>query len=201
MCFCTHNGKITGVSDTLVTNVLERTKGDEINIVSNQLGSRVIELLLPYSSAEDLERFTEAIDPHLRKMASDNFTSHVIETLLRVSCTRATDHLQVTDEDEVPKKKAKLETQKYTEEHIKKCYDYTLKMCKYVLNNLEDFVWDSYANHILRSALKCLSGITLLPGEKPKMNSMVIKNMDDNKGNYPNPWPQVLMDIWHRGQH
>lgn len=164
--------------------MLERTKGDEIDIVSNQLGSRVIELLLPYASAEDLERFTEAIDPHLRRMASDNFTSHIIETLLRVSCVRATDHLQDTHiEEEVPKKKIKVE-KKYSDEHVTKCYDYTLKMCKYVLNNLEDFVWDQYANHILRSALKCLSGITLLPGEKSKLNAMAIKNVDDTKGTF-----------------
>lgn len=183
-------------SETLVTNVLDRTKGDEINIVSNQLGSRVIELLLPYASAEDLERFTDAIDPHLRKMASDNFTSHVIETLLRVSCNRATEHLQESTEEEVPKKKIKLESKKYSEEHIKKCYDYTIKMCKYVLNNLEDFVWDSYANHILRSALKCLSGITLLPGEKPKMNSMAIKNVDDNKGSILRELQEVCGCRW-----
>lgn len=49
------------------------------------------------------------------------------------------------------------------------------------MNNLEDFVWDSYANHILRSALKCLSGITLLPGEKPKVN-LFKETVQDKKG-------------------
>ncbi|KOB65997.1 Nucleolar protein 9 [Operophtera brumata] len=174
-----------------LTNVLDRTRGDEVNIVSNQLGSRVIELLLPYASAEDLERFTEAIDPHLRKMASDNFTSHVIETLLRVSCDRATEHLQESTEEEVPKKKIKLESKKYSDEHIKKCYDYTIKMCKYVLNNLEDFVWDSYANHILRSALKCLSGI---PPHTTKMNYRVVpeefKELAKEFADRISAWPQ-----------
>lgn len=138
-----------------------------MNIISNQLGSRVIEILLPYSTPEDLERFIEIVSPDLRRLCSDNFTSHIIETLLRVTCCRATEHLQTTESDEeIPTKKTKLSIDTYPQEHIDKCYEFTLKVCKYALNNLEDFVWDSYANHILRSALRCLSGITLLPGEK-----------------------------------
>ncbi|XP_045761936.1 nucleolar protein 9 isoform X2 [Maniola jurtina] len=156
----------------LVNNVLERTKGEELNIVGNQLGCRLIELLLPYATPEDLERFIEVLSPELRRLCSDNFTSHIIETLLRVSCDRATEYLQILDQldDEGPKKKRKKTKSKYTDEHITACHEFTLKISKYVLNNLEDFVWDRYANHILRSALKCLSGIVLLPGEKPKQN-------------------------------
>ncbi|CAG4968955.1 unnamed protein product [Colias eurytheme] len=164
--------------EALVKNVLERTKGEELNVVGNQLGCRLVELLLPYASAEDLERFFEVLSPELRKLCSDNFSSHVVETLLRVSCVRATEHLQT--EDEPTAKKQKTE-EKYTEEHITACREFTLKICKYALNNLEDFVWDQYANHILRSALKCLSGITLLPGEKPKVN-LFKETVQDKKG-------------------
>ncbi|CAH2986842.1 unnamed protein product [Chilo suppressalis] len=168
----------------LVNNVLERTKGEELNVVGNQLGCRVIELLLPFASAEDLERFMDILSPELRRLCSDNFSSHVVETLLRVSCCRAVENLQNVDpEEDVPiKKKKKSKTDsKYSEEHIQKCYDFTIKICKYALNNLEDFVWDNYANHILRSAIKCLSGITLLPGEKPKTN-MFKETVKDDKG-------------------
>ncbi|GBP23694.1 Nucleolar protein 9 [Eumeta japonica] len=163
----------------LVDNVLERTKGEELNIVGNQLGCRVIEMLLPYSSADDLERFMDVLSPELRKLCSDNFSSHVVEALLKVCCQRATEHLQaennseINDEAEPSKKKPKLENRskkKYEKDHIMKCHDFTLKLSKYAINNLEDFVWDSYANHILRSVLKCLSGIAFLPGEKPKEN-------------------------------
>ncbi|XP_035452286.2 nucleolar protein 9 [Spodoptera frugiperda] len=176
----------------LVNNVLERTKGEEQNVIGNQLGCRVVELLLPFASPEDLERYMEVLSPDLRRLCSDNFTSHVVETLLRVACERATEHLQTgegnssdsDDEEASKKKKAKLEPKvekKYTEDHIKKCYEFTIKISKYALNNLEDFVWDQYANHILRSVLKCLSGITLLPGEKPKVN-IFKDSIDDGKG-------------------
>ncbi|XP_034826444.2 nucleolar protein 9 [Maniola hyperantus] len=175
-----------GVEDSderqaLVNNVLERTKGEELNIIGNQLGCRLVELLLPYATPEHLERYIEALSPELRRLCSDNFTSHIIETLLRVSCERATEYLQILDQldDEGPKKKRKKTKSKYTDEHITSCHEFTLKICKYVLNNLEDFVWDRYANHILRSALKCLSGIVLLPGEKAKPN-MFKQTKEDN---------------------
>lgn len=175
------------IPESLVDNVLERTKGDELNIIGNQLGCRVVELLLPYSSPEDLERYFEILHPELRRLCSDNFTSHVIETLLQVASDRATAHLQSEagtnedSEDEAPKKKPKLEPKtesKYSKEHVQNCYEFAMKICKYALNNLEDFVWDSYANHILRSAIKCLSGITLLPNEKPKVNMFLIDNKE-----------------------
>uniref|UniRef100_A0A2A4JPI7 Nucleolar protein 9 n=1 Tax=Heliothis virescens TaxID=7102 RepID=A0A2A4JPI7_HELVI len=186
----------------LVNNVLERTKGEEHNVVGNQLGCRVIELLLPFASAEDLERFIEVLSPDLRKLCADNFTSHVIETLLRVACERATEILQTANENNdteepVPKKKPKLELKtesKYTEEHIQKCHEFTIKISKYALNNLEDFVWDQYANHILRSALKCLSGITLLPGEKPKVN-IFKQTVDDGKGIPPHTTKMTYKNV------
>lgn len=172
--------------------MLERTKGDEINIVGNQLGCRVIELLLPYSRPEDLERYIEVLTPDLRRLCSDNFSNHVLKTVLKVCCKRATDYLQNkesdtdsdSDNDEAPKKKQKLVEDvvfRYSDEHIRVCHDFTLKICKYALNNLEDFVWDTYANHIVRASLKSLSGITLLPGEKPKVN-MFKESVLQNKG-------------------
>lgn len=165
--------------------MLERTQGEELNIVGNQVGCRVVELLLPYSSEVDLERYMEILFPELRRLCSDNFSSHVVETVLRVACDRATLHLQAQQEEEdvTPNKKMKLETkcEQYSKNHIKVCHEYTLKMCRYALNNLEDFVWDSYANHILRSALRSLSGIRLLPGEKPKVN-MFRETVRENKG-------------------
>ncbi|CAK1543645.1 unnamed protein product [Leptosia nina] len=164
--------------EALVKNVLERTKGEELNVVGNQLGCRLVELLLPYSSPDDLERFIEILSPELRRLCADNFSSHVIETLLRVSCFRATEHLQISEEPAAKKKKKDIG---FSEEHLKACHEFTIKLCKYALNNLEDFVWDPYANHILRSVLKCLSGITLLPGEKPKVN-LFKETVQDKKG-------------------
>ncbi|XP_030032211.2 nucleolar protein 9 [Manduca sexta] len=177
----------------LVNNVLERTKGEELNIIGNQLGCRVIELLLPYSLPEDLERFMEVLLPDLRILCSDNFSSHVIETVVRVACQRATDHLQDLSEDGPQKKKAKKEN-KYTDKHIQKCHEYTIKISKYALNNFEYFISDNYANHILRCVLKCLSGIMLLPGEKPKIN-LFKETVGQSKGIPPHTTEMVYRNI------
>lgn len=32
------------------------------------------------------------------------------------------------------------------------------KLCKFIINNLDEFVWDTYANHIVRSCMACLCG-------------------------------------------
>lgn len=159
-------------TEALVNNVLERSKGEELNIMGNQLGCRVIELLIPYSTPEDLERYIEVVNSDLRRLCSDNFCGYVLNSMLTVCSHRATDQFQNDQEveDEVPKKKRKVEKSKYTEEHVKNCHEFVMKMSKYVLNNLEDFVWEPNTNYMVRTVLKCLSGINLLPGEKPKIN-------------------------------
>lgn len=37
-----------------------------------------------------------------------------------------------------------------------------LSTFKYVLNNLEEFLFDQYANHIMRTAVRCITGETQL---------------------------------------
>jgi nucleolar protein 9 len=37
---------------------------------------------------------------------------------------------------------------------------WVLKVGRFVLNNLEEFVWDAYANHVIRTVTNCLGGIT-----------------------------------------
>ena len=48
----------------------------------NQLGSRVVELLLPSAEAETLAKFRAALASDLRLVCLDPFMSHVLEKLL-----------------------------------------------------------------------------------------------------------------------
>lgn len=52
------------------------------------------------------------------------------------------------------------------------------KLCKFIINNLEEFIWDTYANHIVRSCIACLCG-------KPYLCSKVLQQkgekVDTNK--------------------
>lgn len=93
---------------------------------------------------ETLEKIYETLNPSLRPLCSDKFASHVIQKLLCVCAIRG-NGLQ-----------AELEI-KHSE--MTKYNDYALKLCKYVINNIEEFIWDPYGNHILRTAMLCLSGL------------------------------------------
>lgn len=39
----------------------------------------------------------------------------------------------------------------------KACFEFTIKISRFLLNNLEDYMWDTYANHIGRSVISNLS--------------------------------------------
>lgn len=144
-----HNLKISDVpffSVIFANNVFEQTENEEINYSCNQIGCRVIETLLPFANVQVLERFIKAFSTNLRPLCSDRFASHVLEALLSICCSKS------------------LENSK-NEEEKKVCKEFTLKLSKFLLNNIEDYVNDTYGNPIIRTVLKNLSG---LPKEEKK---------------------------------
>lgn len=46
-----------------------------------------------------------------------------------------------------------------------------MKFCKYAINNIEEFIWDTYANHILRTAIECLGGLISAQTDSKKKGS------------------------------
>lgn len=72
-----------------------------------------------------------AISADIRRLCSDRFASHVIEALLTQACNRS------------------LQNEEFK--------NFVLKVSKFLLNNLEDYLWDTYGNHICRSVLINLS--------------------------------------------
>lgn len=113
--------------------MFEQTESEEINCICNQVGCRVVEQLLPFANDKVLLRYMNAISSDIRRLCSDRFASHVIEALVTQACRKS---LQ-PDSDEFK--------------------NFTLKVSRFLLNNLEDYLWDTYANHICRSVLVNLS--------------------------------------------
>ncbi|KNC24191.1 hypothetical protein FF38_02207 [Lucilia cuprina] len=68
-----------------------------------------------------------------------------------------------------------LET-KFTPEHKQNCGKFLLRVGKFMLNNLEDFVWDSCASHIMRTCILCLSGIHVAKVAFEKGGASLAKN-------------------------
>lgn len=112
-----------------VNNVFEQTVDNEVDCCCNQVGCRVIETLLPFANDEVLQRFMGAFGDKLRPLCCDRFASHVLEALIKETGKAA---------------KAKHR-------------DFLTKVSKFLLNNLEDFLWDTYSSHVIRTCLDTLA--------------------------------------------
>ncbi|XP_017780730.1 PREDICTED: nucleolar protein 9 [Nicrophorus vespilloides] len=122
--------------NVFVNNVFMEMDGNEIDYSSNQIGCRVIETLMPFASDEILQKFLTAFGESLRGLCSDRFASHIVEALLMESTKRS-----FSDKDGETYKK------------------FSIKYSKFLLNNLEDYIKDTYGNHTLRAVLYALSGV------------------------------------------
>lgn len=130
-----------------VENVFEQTVGEERNLCGNQLASRVIEMLLPSADTKVITRLSSSLSTDLRLVCMDPFMSHVLEKLLLLRSFT------------VPGGSS--------QEDLEQDKDWVLKVCKFVVNNLEDFCQDTYASHLLRTSTQCLSG-RRYPTEAPR---------------------------------
>ncbi|KAH8418365.1 hypothetical protein KR222_004049 [Zaprionus bogoriensis] len=157
----------------MANNVFEQTVDQEIHLASNQIVSKALESLIGFVDAEPLERYFAKFGDSLRPMCSDRFASHVLQKMLEIAFLRGLGKAAALAESEETgpgtAKKAKpdaaqieeqynLETE-FSDAHREHCRQFVLRISKFMLNNLEDFVWDSCATHIMRSAILCLVGI------------------------------------------
>ena len=120
-----------------VENVMMEMEGKERQICGNQLGSRVIEMLLPSAEPSVLSQYSDCLAQDLRLVCLDPFMSHVLEKLLLLQSFVSQ-----------PSQTGLVEASR----------DWVVKVSKFVTNNVEDFCNDSYASHLLRTCCECLVG-------------------------------------------
>ncbi|KAL7298444.1 hypothetical protein TKK_0008232 [Trichogramma kaykai] len=152
--------------ETFVENVFEQTRGKEMDYAKNQVGSRVLDVLIQHANFDTIIRLADSFYDSLRPLCSDPFASHVIQKLI-TTCAHKGNYVKTDEKDTTEIKHSEVE--KYNE--------IALKLCRYAINNIEEFVWDTYANHILRTAIECLGGIIDLSSA----NNMVKKKPDLEK--------------------
>ena len=119
-----------------VGNVMNTTEGKERLLAGNQLGSRVIEMLLPSAESEVVDKFSAALGQDLRLVCLDPFMSHVLEKLLILKSFTL-----IGQQDD------------------QNSSDWLMKVSKFVTNNAEDFCNNMYASHLLRTVTECLVGV------------------------------------------
>ena len=145
-------------------NVYEQTIGQEVNYARNQVGSRVLESLMQFVDFESIQRILDSFKDDLRPMCSDKFASHVLQKLICVCADRGN-----RTKDSLKSKNTNVVEVK--EEELDQYKEMALKMCKYMINNMEEFVWDTYANHVLRTVIECLGGLIDKPEDQNKRKS------------------------------
>lgn len=143
-----------------INNVYEQSVGHEVEYSKNQVGSRVLESLLKYANLESIQRFTDALSSSLRPISCDTFASHVLEKII-VVCADRGNRSKTLSQTSKTKETEKVQDIiiDVKESEVKLYNDIVIKLSKYLINNLEEFVWDTYANHLLRTVMECLGGL------------------------------------------
>ena len=112
-----------------------------MDLMCNQVISKVIEKLLVLAKPDMRERYADICLKEMRIICTDPYASHVLEKLMQLFI------------EEIHNKDENSST-----EHIKFCEKWLCSVCQFAFNNIEDFIVDIYASHIIRTSLLCVSG-------------------------------------------
>ncbi|EFN64117.1 Pumilio domain-containing protein C14orf21 [Camponotus floridanus] len=147
-----------------VQNVYQEMTGHEVNCARNQTGSYVMDSLLKYASLEIIQKLIQAFESSLRQLSSDKCASHVLQKVIMICADRG-NQISTSITNKVATNKTKLDRKaidaviEVKPSEVNSYNDIVLKLSKYFLNNIEEFVFDTYANHVLRTVVKCLGGL------------------------------------------
>lgn len=191
--------------ETLANNSLEEWLY-KINILAfNQVCSRALEYLLPFTSVDIFESILKSLAEDYRVSCTDQYASHILENLLELCLIRIVsvtydENRHFTRPGHLTDALKRNLTTDWTEEHKQKCSEFILKTSNFMLNNLEDFVWDSYATHVLRRCILCLTGLVkqAAPGtfKNPRQNHKI----DFASFEVPETWHQIVNECARRLQ-
>ncbi|XP_017002074.2 nucleolar protein 9 [Drosophila takahashii] len=192
----------------MANNVFEQTHDQEIHLASNQIVSKALESLVGFVDDVQLERFFSKFGESLRPLCSDRFASHVLQKMLEIAFLRGVGKsaVQETSDAASANKRAKpdaaqveeeynLEAE-FSEDHREKCRQFVLRISKFMLNNLEDFVWDTCASHIMRTAILCLVGMHVPKIAFEKGGTEIAKHR--KLYSVPDEWQEVMKEFPQR---
>lgn len=157
---------------TFANNVFEQTDNQEITCSCNQFGCRVIETLLPFANDSTMERFMAAFADDLRPLCCDRFATHVIEALIRESTKRS-----------------------LTGEKNEIYSTFLIKISRFLLNNMEDYMWDTYGNHTMRSVFYSIADI---PKEEKKLHAKENVKQEITELDIPDNYKEIIKDYAER---
>lgn len=190
----------------MADNFIESCEGKEVEFTSHPVASKALELLAAHSSPDVFEKFTTAIMPSLRLLVNDSCASFVLESCLKVAMLRAlfvkTEQSDEQEEEPSSKKKKYSKVSSSIEynmnldikpAHKDYCQQLVEKLSRFLLNNLEDYLNENNANHLLRSCLLSLSGVL---SQKNHFQKVEMTNLKTKHGVVvPESWSEIAADF------
>lgn len=194
----------------LINNFIDAIPDNQFEAVAQHgLGSKVIDSLIGFSSAENFEKFTSNLKT--RKLYTDIKSTFVLEKCIRIAAIKALsnenndkDESIVDDEPETKKRKfVKRSTdieynlkQTVQIEHIQYCNELVKRLSKFVLNNIEDLL-KSQGTHFIRTCLLSLGGIINIKSHDRNAPNQINLVTDYQKTIYPE-WIEIACDFSNR---
>ncbi|XP_012283949.1 nucleolar protein 9 [Orussus abietinus] len=172
-------------------NFSQEAAGHEVDYARNEVGSKVLEMLLDIGTLEIINRLVDALWGSLRPVCCDRYASHVVQKIIYVCADRGNKNEEAPVEG-VKKEQSEDNTLKDSE---RESYDkVALKLSRYVINNMEEFMWDTYANHVLRTVVEALGGFT----KKRHQNKKTVMPSFESKLNMKKEYTELLVDFCKR---
>ncbi|XP_060536654.1 nucleolar protein 9 [Cylas formicarius] len=159
-----------------VQNVFKETENREIECSCNQVGCRVVEMLLPFADNNVLKRFICLFDKDIRPLSKDKFGSFVFQCLIRISTK-------------------KVLFEKGVEDITENFRNFIIKTSKFLLNNLEDYIWDQNGNHVIRT---CLIELVQLPNIDHKPHGKDLSINQELTADIPKEFLDVVKEYGER---
>lgn len=190
-----------------VNNIYEATVGHEVACARNQVASRVMESLLHRASLQVIQRLIKEFEPSLRQLSNDKFASHVLQKVIVVCADRGNEvpaeaaiatKREVKTEEVSKTRDNDDDTVKIKPHEVKIYNDIVLKLSKYFFNNMEEFVFDTYANHILRTIVQCLAGLIDTPSDKNFSLSKKLESRPTNRRPVVQEYKDLLVQSCQR---
>ncbi|XP_076350238.1 nucleolar protein 9 isoform X2 [Tachypleus tridentatus] len=183
-----------------VENVSKQTEGKEVPLSRSKLGSFCMEMLLNLGCSEEvLTRFMEAFGSDLRLVCTHHFASHVVQSLV----IAGVQHLQKFHHESEESESTVNNEPTAEEDKRGIIINWIVKFSKFCLNNMDEFIKDVYACHILRTLLQAVAGYQVPEniitsykhGKKKKFFKHTLKGIALNSSLLDCSVPQTFLDI------
>ncbi|KAG7158750.1 nucleolar protein 9-like [Homarus americanus] len=176
---------------------LER-EGQVKSLASNQVISRILDDALPLADIKQVQALSQVFATDLRPTCIDPYASHVLQTLLTLSLKygqRGAVQKRCEENDEGETKEIIIEV---TDEQREEFNTFMNKVGRFVYNNLEDFVCNTYASHVIRTVLEICSGVELQDSVKSSHRAQTTHALQKEVGKFitvPSKLKELLHDI------